>query len=226
MSPLPFYVYAILRPDGTPCYIGKGKGNRLRHNGKYGRNAHLLRIIANAKAAGTPVDRVKLIEDVSEPDALALEAFFIAAIGREAHGGPLVNLTDGGDNGPVGYKHPPELRARHSAIRKGRGLTPEWRAAIAAGMPKTKTVEHIANAANARRGVKNKSGWWATEEGRAKQRANNRGNTGHKYSAEACEKIRRASTRQLASSNARKCVKTSPTWAARNSVRYHQPVAA
>lgn len=143
----PFYVYAIFRPDGTPCYVGKGKGARWQHNGKYGRNHHLLRIIANAKSASAPVDRIKLIENLSEPDALALEAFFIAAIGRQDRGGPLVNLTDGGEVGPTGYRHPPELQARHSARRAGRPLTPEWKAAVSDGLRgRSKSPEHVAKA--------------------------------------------------------------------------------
>ena len=131
MDLLPFYVYAFLRPDGTPCYIGKGKGNRWRHDGKYGRNLHLRRIIANAKESGQPLERIKLIENMSEADALSMEAFFIAAVGREAQGGPLVNLTDGGEVGPpidAVHQHPEFSRQRgllrhrvHRELGAGRG---------------------------------------------------------------------------------------------------------
>lgn len=222
MNPLPFYVYAILRPDGTPCYIGKGKGNRWRHDGKDGRNLHLLRIIAGAKASGQPLERIKLIENVSETDSLSMEAFFIAAMGRQAHGGPLVNLTDGGEIGPTGYRHPPELRARHSANRKGRIVSPEWGAAISAGLKgKPKTPQHIAAASAAQRGTTKKSGWWSSEEGRAKQRANNPGHSGQKHSADSRKLIRFARMRQ----DARTKVKTSSAWINRNSVRYQQAAA-
>lgn len=30
-----FYVYLISRLDGRPLYVGKGKGARWRHQGKY-----------------------------------------------------------------------------------------------------------------------------------------------------------------------------------------------
>lgn len=216
-----FYVYAYFRLDGTPCYVGKGKGERWRHRGKYGRNKHFLNIRAQAKAIGLDLPCMKLVEDLTEEAALQIEYDLIRLVGREANGGPLVNLTDGGDNGPVGYKHPPELRAHHSAIRKGRKHSPEWCAAISAGMPKTKTPEHIAAAAAGRRGIKNKSGWWSTEEGRAKQQKNNRGHTGHKHSPETIRIVKFARMRQ----DARAKVQTSPAWSNRNSIRY-QPMAA
>lgn len=196
MIELPFYVYAIFRPDGTPCYVGKGNGNRWRHNSRYGRNLHLLRIIANAKAIGTPVLRTKLIENLSEPDALMLEAFFIAAISRQVDGGPLVNFSIGGESGPVGYKWTEEQRRAH-APRKGTKQSDETRAAISAALKgKPKSEQHIANAANARRGLKVQTGWWTTEEGRAKQRANNRGHTGFRHSEETKQKIRQARATQ------------------------------
>lgn len=220
MTERAFYVYAIFRPDGSPCYVGKGKGDRWRHNGKYGRNYHLLRIVAKAKAEGQEIVRVKLAEDLTEGEALDLEAFFIASVGREAHGGPLVNLSDGGDRGPVGFKWTPELNAINPRFR-GKSHRPESRELTSAALKgRPKTAEHIAKAGAARRGITQVSGWWSTEEGRAKQRANNSGHAGHKHSPETVEKIRRATIRQFASAQARKAVQTSSTWANLNSVRY------
>jgi hypothetical protein len=86
-----------------------------------------------------------------------------------------------------------------SAIRKEKysTLPPEWCAAVSAAMTgKSKTPEHIAATAAAQRGKKKKSGWWSTEEGRAKQRANNPGHTGHHHSEETKAVLRAARARQ------------------------------
>lgn len=186
-----FYVYAYLRSDGRPCYVGKGKGERWVHRGHTGRNKHFVRILAQAKAAGLEMPRMKLVEGLGENEALHLERFFIAALGREMDGGPLVNLSLGGDNGPVGCKWTAEQRAEHSVRMRKRVMPPEWRAAVSAGMKKSEKVRlNAAKAGAASKGSKKRFGWWSTEEGRAKQRANNSGHTGHRHSDEARAKIR------------------------------------
>ncbi len=87
-----FYVYVLFRPNGTPCYVGKGKDDRwLRMRRRH--NKHLSGII---KAAGGEIPSVKVRDGLSEHEAFDIEIALIAAIGREANGGPLVNLTDGG----------------------------------------------------------------------------------------------------------------------------------
>src|SRR5262249_44864965 len=98
-----------------------------------------------------------------------------------------------------GYRYTDEQRERHGAVRRGRKHSPEWCAKISASLKgKAKTAEHAAAAGAAQRGGTKKSGWWSTEEGRAKQRQNNPSKfvKGHKHSPKAVEKIRAARLRQ------------------------------
>jgi len=142
-----FYVYILFRPNGVPCYVGKGTRGRWLHHERVGTkhyNKHLARIIARA---GGILPKVKVREGLTEAEAIETEVALIAAIGRGKHG-PLVNLTDGGDgksgwvpsdetkakiaaaNG--GLKRSDELRARLSAAHRGKTKTPEHRAKIGA----------------------------------------------------------------------------------------------
>ena len=88
-----FYVYAYLREDGTPYYIGKGSGWRMHQKHGY---LHL------------PPDRsrrVKLRENLTDEESQEYEKELIAKYGRKGidEGGILRNITMGGDNGRVKY---------------------------------------------------------------------------------------------------------------------------
>lgn len=92
-----FYVYAYMRADGTPYYIGRGTGKRM-HN-------------KNHNVALPPYERrIVLMEALTTQEADEWEMDLISILGRKQHGGCLRNLTDGG-GGAVGTKHSPEHKA-------------------------------------------------------------------------------------------------------------------
>jgi hypothetical protein len=124
----PYYVYAYWRPDGRPCYIGKGKGDRWNVHDRRCTNKHLWAIIQQAEGS---VRKEKLFENLSQEAAVAIEVALIAKIGREKYGGPLVNQTDGGD-GTHGNNNPksPEHRAKIGAAHRGMKRSAETRRKI------------------------------------------------------------------------------------------------
>lgn len=82
-----FYTYAYLRKsNGTPYYIGKGKGRRafVRHKG-----------------VSTPKDKSKIIflkQNITEEEAIRHEIYMIAVFGRkDIKTGILLNRTNGGE---------------------------------------------------------------------------------------------------------------------------------
>ena len=91
-----FYVYALKDPRKTPAlpfYIGKGAGTRAwEHEIREDQSAKGRRI-RQIKDAGLDVLTVKLVEGLSEAEALRIESELICAFGTEEAGGILTNTV-------------------------------------------------------------------------------------------------------------------------------------
>jgi hypothetical protein len=83
-----YYTYAYLREDGTPYYVGRGKGKRAFDT------THRIKV--------PPKERVLFLKkDLTYAEASQHEIYMIAILGRKDLGtGILRNLTDGGEGRP------------------------------------------------------------------------------------------------------------------------------
>lgn len=97
-----FYVYAYLREDRTPFYIGKGQKNRINRKRKFDLPREDL--------------RVKLFENLTEEDALDLEMEVIKYYGKEN----LINKTTGGQGvSGLRFKMPPDsVEVRRTKLKE------------------------------------------------------------------------------------------------------------
>lgn len=107
-----YYVYAYLRTNGTPYYIGKGKGRRA-----YDTN-HTVPVPKDK-------DRIVFLEqNLTNVGALALERRMIRWYGRKDNGtGILRNRTDGGE-GTIGVV--PSEKAIHALLQRNLDSTTHY----------------------------------------------------------------------------------------------------
>lgn len=131
-----YYVYRYNREDGTPYYIGKGKGRRA-----YQKRRYIQR---------PTEDRIEIVaKGLSEHEAFILEKKLISYYGRKDLGtGILRNLTDGGEGvtGLIqhnlrGVPRTQEVRDKISAATKGLKWSEERRSKHVSptlGMTRTK----------------------------------------------------------------------------------------
>jgi hypothetical protein len=108
-----YYTYAYLREDGTPYYIGKGKGKRInerQHN----------RINLPVKER-----RIYLKQNLTEAEAFRHEIYMIAVFGRkDLRTGILQNQTNGGEGGS-GAVRSKETKNKISKAMKNRVFAEE-----------------------------------------------------------------------------------------------------
>lgn len=126
-----YYVYAFLRNDGSPYYIGKGRNTRAFQN--------------SGRAVSMPSNRkliVFLETNLTNVGALALERRMIRWYGKKIDNtGILRNISDGGDGNP-GLSH-----SNHT-INKFKKRIP-WNKGIKTG---PQNPIHTEKAASARKG--------------------------------------------------------------------------
>jgi hypothetical protein len=103
-----YYVYAYLRKDGTPYYIGKGKNDRA---------------FSKHHRISVPKDKSRIVfleKNLSEIGSLALERRYIEWYGRkDLNTGILGNLTEGGE----GCQQSEQSKRKISSKNKGK---PAW----------------------------------------------------------------------------------------------------
>jgi len=143
-----YYTYAYLREDGTPYYIGKGKGFRL----------YVKKRIVPLPSK----DRIIYLKrNLTEQEAIKHEIYMIAVYGRKNLGtGILRNLTNGGEgtSGRIVSEEQKEIQSlKMSGVNHpfyGKTASKEHKENISNALfGKKKSKEHIENLPQNKKGA-------------------------------------------------------------------------
>ena len=156
-----FYTYLWLREDGTPYYVGKGKGQRA-----FTKSTHRF---------NPPItDRILIQEFPDEKSAFFAEKFLISFYGRVDLGtGRLRNMSDGGE-GLSGWSEETRKKIHEAMVGHKRNLGKKYSAErkhkISVALSgRVLSLEHRRKMSVAHKGKKN--GHKISEETRRKMNA-------------------------------------------------------
>ena len=173
-----YYTYAYLREDGTPYYIGKGKGNRI-----HSKNGRVFLPPPKER-------RIYLKQNLTEKEAFKHEVYMINVLGRKDNNtGILRNQSNGGE-GSSGHVKSEEWKKMQSERMKKNN--PMHNPECLEKMRKKQTGKKQSEETISKRVSKTKGRKQSDEERQKRSEARK----GIKFSEEHLENLRKAQQRR------------------------------